>query len=273
MSKFRFAVVTDIHNGPNIGHKRGEEAISLTQRFINAANKFKAALTIDMGDRISALSLDEDRANMRSIRREFNALASPYYSVNGNHDVRHVTNAEAEEITGNPAGNYSLDDGGVHFVFLNPGYRNYIEKHMSIPQSDLEWLKEDLARTELPTIVISHVPLDNIKTDNYEGDNPGKRVYYRNGADARAILEESGKVVLCMAGHVHRNSHRIHNDIHYIRLQSLVQERDGKRARVPFGAFALIKADAEEGTIDIRVKGKYDKRYELTFQPAGPKPE
>jgi hypothetical protein len=118
---------------------------------------------------------------------------------------------------------------------------------------EIQWLKDDLAKTSLPCILFSHIPLDNLPGETvHDKDDPAKWIFpshYDEGEEIRKILEDSGKVRLCMAGHRHLNRHREINGIHYIIHQSLTQKNPNTgHAR---GAHSIIEIDDKA----VRIKG------------------
>ncbi|MGZ9097083.1 MAG: metallophosphoesterase family protein [Micavibrio sp.] len=258
----RFAVVTDIHYGFDRGNKKGSRAPALIDRFIKAANANRVDFAVDMGDRVTFTNPVQDRHYLIKLRDQFNKFAMPKYSVHGNHDVTHLTREENDEILGLPGGSYSKDIQDHHVVFWNPNVKISKLDGLYIKPEDMEWLRDTLAKTDKKCIVFSHIPLDNYPEDNtaaLEHDQRPFLSYYPQGPDVRQIMEESGKVILCMAGHRHRNRHRDINGIHYITHQSLVQRyHDTQRAHA---AYSLIKIDKDR--IQIEGRGLGQPSYDL----------
>lgn len=267
MAKLRLAVVTDIHYGPDIGNKMGTAAPRLLDRFTAAVNKYNPDCVVDMGDRFSCRNPDTDIANLRKVKEHFNAVAAPVHHVIGNHDVRFITRADNEDITGSPATSYSRDYNGYHLTFWNPNVRIGTNDGLVLSAEDIEWLRNDLASTDKPVILFSHVPLDNDPQDyddevrEYTNGIAG-RFYYKQGQVVRQMLEECGKVILCMAGHRHTKRHRDINGIHYITQQSLTSAYSKRSA---YGAFSFVEID--DAKIDIRMQGRDRKGFVLTPNP------
>ena len=265
MSRLKISFVTDIHNGPNVGSNYGSKAVRLTEKFVEATNKFQPNFAVEMGDRISGRKDDDDRARMTELREVFNDLACPLHTVDGNHDLKNLDAEEVSDIMGQPKDSYSIDEDGFHIVFWKTDVSQYYNSGLKITKDELEWLEQDLASTDKPTIIVTHVPLTDKKGGQDTDNNPNKRFMYANANKARKIIEKSGNVVLCMAGHRHSNTHEEINGTHYITLQSLVQGQRGEGKRSPHGTFAFAELDSEERTIEINLQGKYKKNYSLTF--------
>ncbi len=249
MAKLKAAFITDVHYGFDIGNNLGSKAPRLMKAFIRAVNKFLPDIIIDGGDRVSAKSEERDRRHTNEYLRHFNEAAAPLEYIDGNHDAKNLGRRPS----------YSKDIGGFHLVFWNPNV-DIPKTGLRLDAADLEWLRRDLAKTDKKTILFSHVPLDNVREDEETGID--RRFYYGEGGKARQILEESGKIVLCLHGHHHRNRHREINGIHYITQQSFTQEWREKY-RIPAGAFSFIEADDDK--ITIRLQGKHKKTYELNL--------
>jgi len=261
MAKLRAAVITDAHYGFDIKDKLGSKAPKLMEHFAKAVNKFDPDVVIDMGDRVSAKSAESDRHYMQEYRKHFNDIAARYECVVGNHDIKNLSRGENEEIMDRPATSYSKDIGGYHLVFWSPKVL-IDDDGIDIHDEDFDWLRDDLAATDKKVIMFSHVPLDNLDGEEL---NPYTRYFFwTQGEQVRQILEDAGNVVLCMAGHRHRNRHREINGINYITQQSLTSTWK-KHYRVPSRTYSFLEADDDKITIDLQ--GKTNKTYEI---PVGP---
>ncbi len=272
MAKLRAAVITDIHYGFDKGPKLGSKAPRLMDYFVKAVGKlkYKPDLVVDGGDRVSHKSKEDDRRYMTELKAKFNALAAPVYHIVGNHDVKNLSRQDNEDILGCPATSYSKDIGGYHLVFWNP-YVSNGGLGLAMDDADLEWLHNDLQATDKPTVVFSHIPLFNEAMDDSEmstwSGEIATRFFYPDSRTIRRILEDSGKVVLCMSGHLHRKRHKEINGIHYISQQSFTHEHQ-KKYRVPSRAWSIL--DMEDDKITVSMQGKVRKTYELTARPVTP---
>ena len=153
---------------------------------------------------------------------------------------------------------------------------------MAITQKDIDWLKNDLANTNNPTVIFSHVPLDNVSeerqkreqenandnnTDENSIDLASRFGYPKKGGTIRRILEKSNKVILAMSGHIHANRYREINGIHYITQQSLTSTYQ-QHYLVPSSTFSFL--DLSDGKITVRLKGKasitIDNKLQKTYK-------
>lgn len=261
MAKLRAAVITDIHYGFDTKDKLGSKAPKLMKQFVKAVNKYAPDCVIDLGDRVSARDEQSDRKFMKELKKHFNKVAAPVYSVIGNHDLKHVGREGNEKIMGNPSDSYSEEIGGVHLVFWNP--KVIIDDDgIDISEEDFQWLRENLASTDKKAVLFSHVPLDNLNGE--ETDRHTRYFFWTQGEKIREILEEAGNVVLCMHGHRHRNRHREINGIHYVTQQSFTNQWKEKY-RVPARAYSYLEIDDDK--ITIKLQGKFQKTYDLDPRP------
>ena len=97
----------------------------------------------------------------------------------------------------------------------------------SIPKSDVDWLENELHRSKTPTVIFTHVPLDN---GAIEGNYYFERAFPHHAAyrmeDARrirSVIEQAESVGLCVNGHAHWNAYHAIDGIHYFTVASLTE--------------------------------------------------
>ncbi len=241
--RLKLALVTDIHYGPNAYTKRGEDAPALVETVVAAASAFGPDRFVELGDRLSDCSEAEDRERLTKLAELFARCGGPRTHLLGNHDIVHLSRREIGHILDCETAHHSVDEKGWHLVFWNadPHYPDGLE----IAPGDLEWLEADLAATRLPSVVFSHVPLDDAAMigNFYFKTRPEGRAGFLNAAAAREVIERSEKVVLAVAGHVHRNQLSTIDGIHYLSLQSLTESFTTHP--YPSGAWATLELDHE----------------------------
>ena len=168
----------------------------------------------------------------------WNQYKGPKYHVLGNHDMDKSTKAETIAYWEMEAPHYSFDFKGYHFVVLDANflymdgkfvdYANanfYIDNTYRtwIHPEQIEWLKEDLDKTDLPTIVFSHQGLAH--------DLWG----VKNRRQIQLVLEEANrkaeftKVIACFNGHNHVDDVRRINGIYYVEVNSLSYQWLGEK--------------------------------------------
>ena len=220
----RIGLITDLHHAdkPAAGSRFYRETIA---KLNSAAEEFQKSgldFVVEMGDLIDAAeSVETELSYLRTINREFSKLSSDRHYVLGNHCVETLTKAEFLQEVGQKESYYSFDRAGFHFIVLDACFRNdgvpYGRKNSkwndaNIPPAELEWLREDLQSTNLPTIVFVHQRLD-VTTDHG----------VKNCVDVRDVLKNSGHVLAVFQGHSHQNDLKDIDGIHYCTLVAIVE--------------------------------------------------
>jgi|GEM_PF-4043243 len=165
------------------------------------------------------LDLKMREARNHAVIAHFEKLKLPAYFVLGNHELKSKRGIDAindyqdykkwfKVFQNNYF--YSWDREGYHFVALNSN-ENYSPVLTEIfspkiltggcftfSDEQLAWLVDDLAKTEKPTIVFTHIPLDNRSISSYDIVN--------NAKQARKIIRQSQKVLAVIQGHSHHMS-------------------------------------------------------------------
>ena len=213
--------ITDVHILKDRDAPKGVAAM-----FAHMANQKdgKPDLILNTGDAVMAVdgkTTGAKAAEHIAVWKEaVKAAPAPIHSCLGNHDVwdgNEPTDAIPAtkkgfglmtEVLGMPAPYYSFDKGGWHFVALN-SLDNW-PKYATLSTAQFDWLKADLAKTKLPTVVLSHIPILSVTSQVY-GDSCRKAdgnlvpsVWHH--ADCWAISEVFRKnphVKLCLSGHMH----------------------------------------------------------------------
>ena len=222
MKPLKLAIITDIHHGPPRYTKKGAEALPLLESFVNEVSAGNFDAVVDLGDRITNVDKKTDGELANEVADIFRNINVPTYHLLGNHDLYYLTVRENEVLLGSNLSSRSIDVKGKHLVFWNIDLSNTYADNQIPSDSDLSWLKTDLNHTELPTIIFTHIPLDNASmVGNFWFQNNVDAASLKNTGRARKIIEASGKVILCIAGHTHWNKLSNIDGIHYLTIQSL----------------------------------------------------
>ncbi len=200
----RIGVITDVHQ--DIMHD-GEQRLT---QFVKAMRDVDPDMIVQLGD----FCVPHERND--KFLSIFHAFARPHHHVIGNHETDGgYTREQVVEYFGMPSRYYSFDHEHLHFVVLDGndrggssgGYPRFIAP------DQVNWLRDDLASTRLPTIVMVHQPLDS--SDGVD-----------NRADIRAVLEQANQspdqahVIAVLAGHSHIDLGRSINGILYLTINS-----------------------------------------------------
>ena len=217
MTALKIALIADIHHGVDVGTKLGAAAMTLMRPFVDWVDHVQPDLVVELGDRINDLDRDTDIRWTKEVARVFDEVRAPCVHILGNHDVLRLDRRESEDALQTSFASHSRDVNGYHLVFWNSAVA-FEDGGYHLPASDLEWLETDLAATGLPTLVFSHLPLDNgsmLGNFYFERLVP-HGAHYFEGAAAREVIERSGKVIACLAGHAHWNQRHTIDGVHYI---------------------------------------------------------
>lgn len=244
MKKVKFGIFSDLH--VDIIHNAPERL----EKFLNVCRKEDVDFIVQLGDfcyrdenrkvvcqpdkmppNIKLALTITTKADKHAIVNMYNSFEKPSYHVLGNHECDVCAKDDTMAFLGMTGESwYSFDFGGFHFVVLDNNYYmkdgkyiaysngNYFDESYRkpkvlpyMPPEELEWLKEDLANAQYPSIMFSHQGLS--------GDNTYS---VRNNADVREILNNAPKGVLAaFNGHEHWDYQVNQDGIWYINLNSM----------------------------------------------------
>tara|TARA_B100000676_G_scaffold309693_1_gene374003 strand:+ start:1816 stop:3429 length:1614 start_codon:yes stop_codon:yes gene_type:complete len=220
----RIALVTDIHHGAAKRTKKGEAALPLLREFVAHVNTVKPDLVVDLGDRISDIDADTDGRLEQEVGAVFANLEPRRLHMLGNHDLEHLDVATNAQALGVPVTNAVVDLDAVRLVQWQADVHFNYAQSLTVTDADLDWLRTTLSADERPTIVTTHVPLDNASmTANYYFQNNPHLAGYSNGDEIRQVLQHHGNVIACLAGHTHWNKLSTIDGIQFITVQSLTE--------------------------------------------------
>ncbi len=203
--KLRFGLIADVHQ--DVMH----DGVERLDAFVNRAGQEKMDFIMQMGDFCRPYDYN------LPFMEVWEKFQGKKYHVLGNHDMDGgFTRQQTMEYWQMRKRYYSFDAAGYHFVVLDgndPNPKPFTGYHRYIDTQQQEWLRIDLEKTDLNTLVFSHQSLEN-----HEG--------VANQEDVRKILEEANevagynKVLACFSGHHHTDFYTRINDIYYIQINS-----------------------------------------------------
>ena len=257
--------VTDLHFGPAAYHdgklrKLTHHAAELTRGVVRAMNEvIRPDLLVNLGDDIEDESRAADLARYTECQDLLRAADAELVNVAGNHDTIHLNRDDLAKIWRREGPLfYAFDRAGFHLVVLHTHERKDVD--VRIPEAQLVWLKDDLARTSLPVVVLMHHPAgEQDLSDSFWFKGAAHLALVKERAELRRILEESGKVRVVFNGHVHRNHLDVIRGIPYVTLQSLVENLDEDAPGRPAAAHAFARFDGAR--CEVRVLGNDPARY------------
>ena len=237
--KLRFGIVTDTHYADTdpLGTRYYRESLGKLRECIDLMNEKKVKFLCELGDFKDQANPPKEESTLRFLReieKVFREFRGPRYHVVGNHDLDSISKKQFLSVTRDETTYYSFDVAGFHLVVLDACYTSKGEDYdhgrftwtdANIPPTQMDWLGDDLSKTDYPTIAFIHQNLD------------GKgSVFVKNAEDVRKILEDSGKVCAVFQGHHHPGSYRVVNGIHYYTLKAVVEGSGEKN-----NAYAVVE--------------------------------
>ncbi|HRJ11336.1 MAG TPA: metallophosphoesterase [Prosthecobacter sp.] len=220
----RAGLMTDLHYADKEPTKTRfyREALAKLDEAVDHMNREGPAFVAELGDFIDqADSVETEIGWLRTVEARYAKLEMPRHYVMGNHCVGTLTKEEFAAHTQSAGGHAAFEAGGVTFLILDSCFRSdgapYARKNFhwqdaNLPKGGLAWLESELGRAGGPVIVLAHQRLDEDKAHAV-----------RNAAEARALLEKSGKVLAVFQGHSHKNDYQRIAGIHYTTLVAMVE--------------------------------------------------
>lgn len=266
-SKCKLVIFSDIHyapekpinNGSIIDRKLMEYAIPLLKQLINNINNdIRPDIAINLGDLVEDFNNhDKDIINLNFIWRMLKNIKVPFYSIAGNHDLRSMSSRkEVEQIMGYEHSTFSVNMLGYHFVFLGLDVNESLSvefggivKTQFISNEDLEWLKNDLEKNNLPSIIFTHFGIaeDNMKENWWFGKHPDHALL-GNRKEVKEVLKKDKNLIAVFSGHQHWTKKIVEDGINYYVVGSLTENihDDG----IPDGVY--FEVDLEENKISVK---------------------
>ncbi len=220
----RAGLMTDLHYADKESTKTRfyREALGKLDEAVAYYNREQPALVVELGDFIDqADSVELETEWLKVMESHFAKLEMPRHYVLGNHCVGTLTKQEFAQHSQAAGGHAAFEHNGVTFLILDACFRedgvpyersNFHWQDANLPPNELAWLESELGKAGGPVIVLAHQRLDLDKAHAV-----------RNAAEARALLEKSGKVLAVFQGHSHKNDYQQIAGIHYTTLVAMIE--------------------------------------------------
>lgn len=223
----RFGILTDSHYADRdpSGTRYYRQSLEKMAEAVKVLNEEKVDFAVHLGDfkdeHPTRVETDTIRF-LQDIEAEFNKFKGPRYHCIGNHDLDSISKEQFQANITNTGIKqsdtyFSFDQNGFHFIVLDPNFHADERPHSKgdyewfdahLPEAEWKWFEEDLAQTNLPTIVFSHFTLYHF----VKGDAVFHMTDYLR---AQQIMEKSGKVIAAFHGHTHEENYTQVNGIQY----------------------------------------------------------
>ncbi len=285
-SMVKAGIITDIHHTSKADSATRKYSASLDklQVFMDTMAAEKPAFIIELGDMVDTLAEGTDPAqNLAEAEKIFTSFKGLAYHVLGNHEFDNLTrDVFLASITNTGIAKeqtyYSWDAGGVHFVVLDADYtpqaphRPYdmntpednfwTWKDTFVPPQEIEWLRQDLSKSNLPTVVFTHQNLDRVDDQDHN---------IKNASEVRKVLEEDGQVLAVISGHDHQGGYSNIKGIHYIVLHGNVGVNDYRTWAATSNTEGFDKKQDNQFALLEISKGE-GKEYQLMLHGYGRQP-
>ena len=269
MNKSKIVFFSDLHYAPelpiNNGSKIERKLIWYAEQMLEQIttrinNEIKPDIAIYLGDFVEDFNdHDKDIENLKFIWNRFQKINVPLYACIGNHDLRSMsTRTEVEKILGYEHSTFSFDMKDLHIVVLGTFVNNElgneeggIYKTQFVSADDMKWLKEDLEKNTLPTIICIHfgVAEDEMK-GNWWFECLPETALLGNRKELKEILKNDKNVLAVFSGHQHWTKKIIEDGIPYYVLGSMTENinNDG----IPDGVYFIVDFNGEK--LDVTEK-------------------
>ena len=250
----KMVIFSDIHyldeqHNEQYNRKLTKFAIPLFEKLnYEINNNIKPDLCIYLGDFIEDTNdHDQDIKNFKTIYNKFKNIKVPFYAVPGNHDLRSMTSRdEIEKIIGRYS-TFSINVKGYHLIFLGLDVKNDfgiseggILKTQYISENDLEWLKKDLEKNNLPCIIFNHFGIaeDNM-IGNWWFENCSESALLTNRKEVKEIFKQSNNIIGVFSGHQHWTKKVQEDNINYYIVGSLTENINNDN--IPDGVYLEVE--------------------------------
>jgi hypothetical protein len=221
----RFGMIADLH------HSFFPHAQPRLAAFLTEAEQRPLDFLIQLGDLIHGYT-PKLTPDQQLLLNTWNSVRLPSYNVLGNHEMDRCSKQVAMGYLEMQHGFYSFDQGGIHFVVLDcnhvlddgkyvdydrGNYYHFKDAQINwVDSAQMDWLKEDLRSTGMPTIVFTHPCVHPYWGSNSAVTEGGVRALFME------INKDAGwqKIVACFSGHEHANEHEIQDGVHYLLINS-----------------------------------------------------
>ena len=194
----KFGVCTDVHKD------LVPDADTRLQEFVNEANKRKVDFIVQLGDFCFPKKTNQEFLDI------YNSFGGPKYHVIGNHDMDGgFEKKDTVKFYGMPDRYYSFNKNNFHFIVLDGTVGAY---PWTPDEEQIAWLDEDLKKTNLPTMVFIHQPLERDVISNADP--------IRNLIESHK-LKGHPKVIACLMGHRHMDYFNVINQIPHLEINSM----------------------------------------------------
>ena len=203
-SRFKFAVLTDLHLSPGNAGPREDLERSVDQ--LNRTDSIDFVLVT--GD----LTEVGDRNSLLQVKSILDRLKTKYYIVPGNHETKWSESGMTDFANIFGSERFKLEHKGLLFLGFNSGPLMRMAYGHVAPQ-DIRWMKEEMTQAGQgkPIVLVTHYPILPGDVDNWYEVTDAVRPY---------------NVRMFIGGHYHRNRQLSYDGIPGILVRSNLSGKD-----------------------------------------------
>lgn len=216
---FRVCFFTDAHVPvPAAGDAAKFRQQERVRKAFDLANRYQPKLFVFGGDNVMAVDQGNSEENANIQFNNWKSLLSekvrvPTAHVIGNHDIWYPKEgapadrkALAKAAFGMPNRYYKVTLGGWNFFLLDVFHPN---KATEVDAEQLAWLDGELAKTNLPSCVVTHAPILSVTAQVEAGAIGGQR-------KMRDLFLKHEPMRLALSGHMHAIDRCEHERMTYL---------------------------------------------------------
>lgn len=232
----KLGVIADLHGG------FATDADVRLDAFLKAIANTDCHALVQMGDFAYPNKANQIYAD------KFNSAHESTIHVIGNHDLDHkLTREDCHKAWGIDSSYYTRDVAdALQMIVLDGNERGSPSYKSGYPsfvgKEQLAWLKKELEATDKPVVILSHQPL--------AGAWP-----VDNAVEIQKLLSAfASKIVLCINGHSHVDSHLQIGGVNYLHVNSASYFWVGGEARTAYytdSLFSTISIDLDKSTVSV----------------------
>ena len=218
-------------------------------------------LAVNLGDLIQDTT--EHGGDVLALRFMFERLKriyAPTVSVLGNHDLKMMDSVEEVEAIMGEKSTCAFDLNGWHLVFLTTEVRCELGtarggcyKAQYLARETIDWLREDLMKNTLPSLIFTHYALAEDDSINDEC------MFMKNRDEVKEIIRRHGNVKGVFYGHQHRTKTSVEDGIPHYGVGSPIADADMTGS--PDGVYLEINLEKE----DYKVTTHFITKEELSL--------
>lgn len=227
----KIAIINDVHIGKPLERNNAMRAAShlaaesLPKLLSHIETQHAPDILINLGDLIRSEHKEIDQKNYTHAITHFKQVKCPVLHLFGNHELKRMSAKDIEDIWGQ-SGFHQKSYGlkkfkGIALIWLGLEYNpaNYF-KH-TLPNEQLNWLRDTLQELNLPVIIFTHCAVDNHDVKGnyfYEGYTAKETsgFFLHNYEEIQQAISECPLVEIVVQGHLHYFHSNIFENVPYV---------------------------------------------------------